>query len=157
MNSEPRPDQLFQPPPILRPLVPTPPFLPLSPFSLPVGDGETQTRAQQRHSGPCHSLRPWPSQQRHKVCKGRKMSPSTTTCCGSRAKTTTLVPDGSLPTGVAVSTRPILSAQLPTVTEASVLWVPWILKGQALRLPLQTAALCAGEWEKGRGASHWEG
>lgn len=79
------------------------------------------------------------------------MSPSTTTCCGSRAKTTTPVPDRSLPTGVAVSTSPILSAQLPTVTVASVLWVPWILKGQALRLPLQTAALCAGEWEKGRG------
>lgn len=54
---------------------PSPLFLPPGPSSLPVGDGETQARAQQYHSGPCHGLRPRPRQQRHEVWERRKMSP----------------------------------------------------------------------------------
>lgn len=55
-----------------------------------------------------------------------------------------LVPAGSRPTCVAVSTSPILSARLPAVAVAVVLWVARILEGQAHRLPLGTAALCTG-------------
>ena len=49
-----------------------------------------------------------------------------------------------LPTRVAVSTPPILSSWLPAVAVASVLWVAWILEGQARRLLFWTAVLCTG-------------
>lgn len=69
--------------------------------------------------------------------------PSTLTRCGGQAKTTAPAPAGSLPTRVAIPTRPILSARLPAVAVAAVLGVPRILEGQARGLPLGAAALCA--------------
>lgn len=64
--------QPLQPLPILLPWPPADPSPPPSLFSPPVGDGEPQIRAQQRHSGPGRGLRTWPRQQRHEVCEERR-------------------------------------------------------------------------------------
>lgn len=74
--------------------------------------------------------------------RGEEDVPSADTRCCGPAPVTTPAPTQPLPTRVAVSTPPILSSWLPAVAVASVLWVAWILEGQARRLLFRTAVLC---------------
>lgn len=91
--------------------------------------------------------------------RGEEDGPSIVTRCGGQPKTTTLVPAGSPPTGVAISPRPALSSRLPVVAVAAVLWVTRILEGQARGLRLGNAALCVSggrlRFRLGTGRADW--